>query len=531
MRQLDIIAALLKEGKVVRIPVRGNSMRPYLVHERDFVILQKSDDINIGDTVLAEVSPVHYVLHRIVDIKGQKVTLRGDGNIATEDCELKDICGKAIAFERKSREKQENPSSLKYRFYSWIWMHSLPFRSLMLRVHNVLFNSCKDLSRFTPKPIEIDAMLSLLQSALWNKNASSEYLQETLAKETVRWNVIWQLAVEQTLTGLVAEAIKRLPQDLQPASISEQINKIAGTFIVQHQRINTHLIRTFEFLKSKGFTPILFKGQGNAARYPNPVLRQCGDIDIYIGRKDYDRACGCISEFVGNKEFEKGTESSKHFHVNYGPSAIELHRVAEVQANPLTNMRYLVLTEHWLTQKNADSVLIGGREVLVPPRQFNVIYVFNHLWHHLLLGGIGLRQVCDWSILLHEAYGKIDVTQLENDLKNLHLIRGWKTMGWIAVNKIGLPENEMPLYDSSMESVALKTWSIILDVGNFGKYGASRGRNFKVHWIRRKAKSFVLTIRYFLPILPISPEDVIFAYCHWFIAGIKDVIKNIIKIK
>lgn len=145
MRQLDIIAELLKKGKVVKIPVRGNSMRPYLVHERDFVILQKSDDINVGDTVLAEVSPSHYILHRIVDINNQKVTMRGDGNIATENCALKDICGKVVAYERKGRKKQETPDSMKYRIYLWFWMHTLFFRRYLLYAHHLIFNSKKDL--------------------------------------------------------------------------------------------------------------------------------------------------------------------------------------------------------------------------------------------------------------------------------------------------------------------------------------------------------------------------------------------------
>ena len=145
MKQLDVIAELLRNGKIVRIPVRGNSMRPYLVHERDFVILQKSDDYKVGDSVFAEISPSHYVLHRIVDISGQKVTLRGDGNLTAEKCEVKDICGKVVAFERKGRESQESPESLRCRIYSWFWMHTLPLRRYFLYAHHLIFNSRKEL--------------------------------------------------------------------------------------------------------------------------------------------------------------------------------------------------------------------------------------------------------------------------------------------------------------------------------------------------------------------------------------------------
>lgn len=145
MRQLDVVVSLLKDGKVVRILARGNSMRPYLVHERDYIILQQTDHVKVGDSVLAEVSPSHYVLHRIVDINGQKVTLRGDGNYATEHCELKDVCGKAIAFERKGSNTQEGSDSLHYKIYSWFWMHTLPLRRYFLYAHHLLFSSRKEL--------------------------------------------------------------------------------------------------------------------------------------------------------------------------------------------------------------------------------------------------------------------------------------------------------------------------------------------------------------------------------------------------
>lgn len=145
MKQLDVVVSLLKEGKVVKIPVRGNSMRPYLVHERDFVILQQSDDLKVGDSVLAEVSPAHYVLHRIVAISGEQVTLRGDGNFATESCEKQDVCGKAIAFQRKGSSQQESPESMDYRVYSWFWMNTLPLRRYLLFAHHLIFRSRKEL--------------------------------------------------------------------------------------------------------------------------------------------------------------------------------------------------------------------------------------------------------------------------------------------------------------------------------------------------------------------------------------------------
>lgn len=146
MKQLLVVKDLLRQGKTVRIIVRGNSMRPHLVHDRDYVLLSKPDDVRVGDVALAEIVPSHFVLHRVVHIEGEHVTLRGDGNvIGTEQCTLSNICGTAIGFVRKGRTDTESAVSFRYRLYSWLWMHILPLRRYLLKVHDILFHSVKDL--------------------------------------------------------------------------------------------------------------------------------------------------------------------------------------------------------------------------------------------------------------------------------------------------------------------------------------------------------------------------------------------------
>ena len=78
------IIRLLDEGHTVTLRLRGYSMRPFLEDDRDVALLVKAETVKVGDPVLAEVSPRHYVFHRIVAIEGEAVTLRGDGNLPTE---------------------------------------------------------------------------------------------------------------------------------------------------------------------------------------------------------------------------------------------------------------------------------------------------------------------------------------------------------------------------------------------------------------------------------------------------------------
>ena len=119
-------------NKPAKISLRGNSMRPFLEDGRDYALLQMTDTPRVNDAVLAEITPGHYVLHRIIRIEGDKVTLRGDGNLNNEHCRLCDIRAKAIGFYRKGRQKADSTDGRKWRIYSWWWTRLYPIRRYLL---------------------------------------------------------------------------------------------------------------------------------------------------------------------------------------------------------------------------------------------------------------------------------------------------------------------------------------------------------------------------------------------------------------
>jgi hypothetical protein len=127
------------EGKTITLPLRGRSMRPFLEDERgDRALLQVAPVYKKGDVVLAEIKPRRFVLHRIVDISGNKVTLRGDGNLACEHCTISDVRAKAIAFYRKGSDKADMTDGWRWRIYSALWTRLLPIRRYLLFIYNHL---------------------------------------------------------------------------------------------------------------------------------------------------------------------------------------------------------------------------------------------------------------------------------------------------------------------------------------------------------------------------------------------------------
>lgn len=129
------IIKLLDEGHTVTLQLRGYSMRPFLENGRDKALLIKAKSLSVGAPVLAEVGEGRYVLHRIVKIQGDDVTLRGDGNLGVEHCKVGDVKGEAIGFYRKGSDKIDKTNGLKWCVYSFFWTRLLPLRRYLLAIY------------------------------------------------------------------------------------------------------------------------------------------------------------------------------------------------------------------------------------------------------------------------------------------------------------------------------------------------------------------------------------------------------------
>lgn len=129
----------MREGKTVTIPVKGNSMKPFLTDGRDKVTLCgcRDEELSPGDVVLAGVNDGgSTVLHRVVERRGTRLLLQGDANKTTEETGLQEVLGKAVAMERKGRTYEVDGKV--WRCYSAVWMKVLAGRRYRQKVHGML---------------------------------------------------------------------------------------------------------------------------------------------------------------------------------------------------------------------------------------------------------------------------------------------------------------------------------------------------------------------------------------------------------
>ena len=134
---LGLARDMVREGHTATIPVKGYSMRPFLEHQRDSVIVEAATELKVGDAVLAEIEPDWYVLHRIIAIEGDDITLMGDGNIGcTESCKRQDVAGVVTHYIRPRRTILATDPKLQRRIQ--LWRKLMPIRRYLLFVYKAI---------------------------------------------------------------------------------------------------------------------------------------------------------------------------------------------------------------------------------------------------------------------------------------------------------------------------------------------------------------------------------------------------------
>ena len=126
---------LVNEGLRVTFPVKGYSMLPFIIGSKESVDLVKPDHLQVGHVVLAWVEGCRYVVHRIIRIDGDQVTLMGDGNIAgVEHCRLDEVAALAINVVTPTGIHQELYAPWRIKA-SRLWWKLLPVRRWILAIY------------------------------------------------------------------------------------------------------------------------------------------------------------------------------------------------------------------------------------------------------------------------------------------------------------------------------------------------------------------------------------------------------------
>lgn len=117
-----IVRDTLLEGKTVRVSVKGESMLPFFRSGSTITLRPiKESDIRKYNVVMADAGHA-FVVHRIIEVNDNMVTLLGDGN--------------HIGTERVTRDKIYGivDCSASHIFFAKIWLWLRPMRRFPLAI-------------------------------------------------------------------------------------------------------------------------------------------------------------------------------------------------------------------------------------------------------------------------------------------------------------------------------------------------------------------------------------------------------------
>lgn len=283
-----------------------------------------------------------------------------------------------------------------------------------------------------------DIYLSLLRAAIWGVIPD--------IPQNADWDAVIKLAARQSTAPLIYDIILReAGGGLMPMQ-KMQMMQISMQQMQSQMNLLSVMKGAMDALKADGFHPVVLKGFGLASLYPNPHLRPSGDIDLYVGAERFPEACASIlSRYPDAYRPDEMIYAGKHYNIEVGENVIETHRVSYTFSDQRRNRLYRQIEAEGITS-DVPTMRIDDYEFAVPRPTFNALFVFLHAWHHFETGGMNLRQLVDWTMVLHHCGEQINKEQLLTYLQRLHMLDAWRAFGWAAVHYLELPQSEMPFY-------------------------------------------------------------------------------------
>lgn len=338
----------------------------------------------------------------------------------------------------------------------------------------------------TPLPPEHRALLCLVRSGLW------EHPADDLAPfplSEAQWRKVFRMALRQTVVGIAFRGLHHLPDSLSPGG-ALLLRWVAEADRVERQNrtMNAILGRLLEQMAAHGFHPIVLKGQAVAAFYPHPLLRECGDIDLWFPSKA--AACEAARLVCPAGCSPPRWQPDGSILYSWQGVAVEHHtRLFDLHSPFLRGYLAALVRNHGFSVRQLPGSPPGAPDfpssVLPAPSPLPSLLLLNaHLLKHLLSHGVGLRQFCDMAMAYHALRGTYSSVELADAYRRCGLQRWSACLHAFLVEYLGLDAVSLP--PTGLDATLLPRLSqIVFDGGNFGQYGSTKGRPAQPVWQRK----------------------------------------------
>lgn len=308
------------------------------------------------------------------------------------------------------------------------------------------------------------------------------------------WQILYRLSEKQSLVGICFNGVQTLyekcPEQIVQLNKDLKIRWFGEAIRIQKRNevFNKRCVELQETLRKAGFNTYIMKGQGNAALYPKKLrqLRLPGDIDIYM-----DGGYKKIVEYV-NSTFptDEVNELEIQYHC-FDDVAVEIHYRPFILRNPIKNLK---LQAFFTNEQNKcfenRMILQNIGAITIPTLTFNLVHQMVHIYHHMITGGIGMRQLMDYYYLLIAARTSNTEFQIVRSvIHNIGLDRFASSLMWVLqtlFNGDETIEYQVSRRESDIYKSTFWPWSPnakngkfvlneVLRTGNFGHMDENKG--------------------------------------------------------
>ncbi len=334
--------------------------------------------------------------------------------------------------------------------------------------------------------------LQLLRSTLWNKPTDISQLTDE------EYEGVMLIAGRQRTEACIGEALVRGNVRLGREKVAHVMAVIQAT---ERENIlmNRQLTFLTEHLCRHDIEYYVVKGQVVGMYYPLPSVRQSGDIDIFFPEGSYTAGTQ-LAKRLGLEAY-RGHEKGKHQIFLKDGVVFEFHHHLLQLATPWHRRCW----ESYLKETGqGDVVTINGCCVRTLPLCHHLVYVFLHLFFHLITSGVGMRQLCDMAILLRRCYEKgVDWQEVTTIMESLGCTRAFHAVLACCVLFLGVSVNLPVILQQKDFWWGERIFQNIMRGGNFALYQRRVSSDGLLH---RMETAWMIMRRTF-DFYPLAPQE------------------------
>lgn len=245
--------------------------------------------------------------------------------------------------------------------------------------------------------------LELMQAVL-NNTPSPQ------ATETLDWQIIYDIAVDHSLAGMLWAAVEKLPSNNRPqGDFMPYLRQMYQEQLVADLNRTLETERLVGLLGNAGIVTMPFKGIVTKKDYPQPHLRSMTDVDLLCNEASRQKAEeiflkeGYTRESVSIKDSAFRKDEILYF---------ELHSHLLTEDSPA----YMHFESVWDRAKvNPDT----GHTKMTPEDTY--LYMLEHLAKHIENGGAGVRLYMDVYVFMKAHRKEINREYVDKVLKKIKL--------------------------------------------------------------------------------------------------------------